>query len=152
MINRKLYLVIAFLFLLSCEYQPVFSSKESGFAIKKIELAENNNINSIIKSSLKRYERKNNKNKVYDLRISSQKSKIISLKDSKGDPKIFSMSITVKINAGKNNLSEHEKTFNQSARYNNSANKFDLKRYEKKIEKDLANMIIGEIVIFLQSI
>ena len=152
MINKKLFTVITFLFLLSCGYQPIYSSKETVFTIKKIELVEKNNINREIKNVLKNYQRKNVTERIYDLKISSEKNRVILTKDSKGDPKIFGLNILVDIEIIENNFLKDTKSFKKTIKYNNGTNKFDLKQYEDKIISNLTNKIIEEIIIYLQSI
>ena len=96
MINKKLFGVITFIFLLSCGYQPIFSFNESTFSISKIKLIEENKANSRIKNALKFYRENNNTKTFYDLEISSNRSKKVLSKDSRGDPKIFSLNISIK--------------------------------------------------------
>ena len=152
MINKKLFTVITFLFLLSCGYQPIYSSKESVFTIEKIELVEKNNINREIKNVLKTYQGKNITERIYDLKISSEKIRVILTKDSKGDPKIFGLNILVDIEIIENNFLKNTKRFKKTIKYNNSTNKFDLKQYEDKSVSNLTNKIIEEIIIYLQSV
>lgn len=152
MINKKIFTVITFLFLLGCGYQPIYSSKDSIFSIKKINLVEKNIINKKIKDVLKIYQKENNADKFYDLKISSTIDKVILTKDSKGDPKIFSLNISTKIEIFENNFLKETKNFKKTLSYNNSENKFDLKQYENRITSDLTNNIIEEIIIYLQSI
>ena len=152
MINKKLSILVVFMLLLSCGYQPIFSSGESSFSINKIELAEKNNINSKIKNALKVYKKNKNTKVFYDLKISSEKSKNILSKDSKGDPKIFSLNVSIKVSILENNLPKNEKTFNKTESYNNKSNKFELKKNEDQITSNLVNKIIEEIIIYLHSI
>jgi len=152
MINKKLFAVITFIFLLSCGYQPIFSSVENTFSINKIEVAERNNINTKIKNALKFY-RKNNKTKTfYDLKISSIRSKNVLSKDSRGDPKIFLLNVSIKINVIENNLLKYEKTFNKTESYNTNSNKFQLKKYEDQIASNMVNKMIEEIIIYLHTL
>ena len=152
MINKKLFSVITFIFLLSCGYQPIFSSGESTFSINKIEVTERNNINTKIQNALKFYRENNNAKTFYDLEISSNKSKNVLSKDSRGDPKIFSLSVSIKINLMENNLLKYEKTFNKTESYNTKSNKFELKKYEDKIASNMVNKMIEEIIIYLHSL
>jgi hypothetical protein len=152
MINKKLSILVVFVLLLSCGYQPIFSSGDSSFSINKIELAEKNNINSKIKNALKVYKKNKNTKVFYDLKISSEKSKNILSKDSKGDPKIFSLNVSIKVSILENNLPKNEKTFNKTESYNNKSNKFELKKNEDQITSNLVNKIIEEIIIYLHSI
>ena len=152
MINKKLSILVVFMLLLSCGYQPIFSSGESSFSINKIELAEKNNISSKIKNTLKVYKKNKNTKVFYDLKISSEKSKNVLSKDSKGDPKIFSLNVSIKVSILENNLPKNEKTFNKTESYNNKSNKFEIKKNEDQITSNLVNKIIEEIIIYLHSI
>ena len=152
MINKKLFGVITFIFLLSCGYQPIFSFNESTFSISKIKLIEENKANLRIKNALKFYRENNNTKTFYDLEISSNRSKNVLLKDAKGDPKIFLLNISIEINVMENNLPKSEKTFNKTESYNTKLNKFELKKYEDKISSNMINKIIEEIIIYLYSI
>ena len=152
MINKKLFSVITFVFLLGCGYQPIFSSGESTFSINKIKLTEKNKDNSKIKNALKIYKENNNAKIFYDLEISSNRSKSILSKDSKGDPKMFILNVSIKINVIENNLPKHEKTFNAAESYNTMIDKFELKKHEDKIALNMVNKMIAEIIIYLHSI
>jgi hypothetical protein len=152
MINKKLFSVITFVFLLGCGYQPIFSSGESTFSINKIKLTEKNKDNSKIKNALKIYKENNNAKIFYDLEISSNRSKSILSKDSKGDPKMFILNVSIRINVIENNLPKHEKTFNAAESYNTMIDKFELKKHEDKIALNMVNKMIAEIIIYLHSI
>ena len=152
MIKKKFFSTIIFLFLLGCGYQPIFSSKDSIFSINKVELIEKNNVNSKIKNSLKIYKTGNNTKTFYDLKISSKKTKSILSKNSKGDPQIFLLNLSVKIDVIENNFTKSTKTFNKAENYKNDLNKFEQKKSEDKISSNLTNKIIEEIIIYLQSI
>ena len=152
MINKKLVLIIILLFLQGCGYKPIFSSNNSIFSINKIELLEENNINTKIKSSLKIYKKNDNTKKFYDLSISSKRSKNILSKDSNGDPKIFLLNVSIEIDVIENNTSKSKKSFNKSANYKNRSNKFELKKYENWTASNLVDKIIEEIIVHLQSL
>tara|TARA_B000000475_G_C15578630_1_gene275522 strand:- start:4 stop:462 length:459 start_codon:yes stop_codon:yes gene_type:complete len=152
MINKKLFTLVAFLFLLNCGYQPIFSSNQSIFSISSIELTENNNVNSKLRNALSIYTKNQNTQKFYDLKISSKISKSILSKDSKGDPKILSLGLSIKISVIENNYLKNERTFLKTVSYDNNNNKFELKQYENKIASNLTNKIIEEVIIHLQSL
>ena len=152
MINKKLFGVITFIFLLSCGYQPIFSFNESTFSISKIKLIEENKANLRIKNALKFYRENNNAKTFYDLEISSNKSKNVLSKDSRGDPKIFSLSVSIKINLMENNLLKYEKTFNKKESYNTNSNKFQLKKNEDQIASNIVDKMIEEIIIYLHTL
>ena len=152
MTKKKNLLILFFIFIIGCGYSPIFSSKDIKFGIDEITFINKNEINYEIKSQLTRYQNNNNKSKIYDLRINTNSIKSISLKDSKGDPKIFLIEIFVEITVIKNGKSKDKKIFNKSFNYNNDTNKFNLSKYEKNIEKNMINKIIEEIDLYLQFI
>ena len=76
-------------------------------------------------------------------------------KDAKGDPSKFQMTILLNINILKKNKYEINKTksFSANFNYNNNANKFSLKQYEKEIENILINKVVERIHnIFIRTI
>tara|TARA_Y100001970_G_scaffold266283_1_gene354758 strand:+ start:691 stop:1149 length:459 start_codon:yes stop_codon:yes gene_type:complete len=145
-------LIVLLIFLMSCGYKPIFSSKDKMFSINNIEFLTANKINSKIENQLKIYQENKNKSKFYDLVIGINTKKTISLRDSSGDPKIFLMSIDVNVNVQENNNSIGNKNFSEDFSYNNMENKFDLSKYEKNIENNIINKITERIVTYLHSI
>ena len=65
---------------------------------------------------------------------------------------IFEIQISVDLTILENNKIKNKKNFKESFTYNNSTNKFDLKRYEKNIEDNLIKKIITKITLYLYSI
>ena len=153
MINsKKITIIISFLLLLSCGYKPIFSSNKANFSITEIELFGKINIGSIIKKNLNIYRNVENKNTFYSLKINTDQKKNVISKDAKGDPKIFEIQISVDLTILENNKIKNKKSFKESFTYNNSTNKFDLKRYEENIEDNLIKKIITKITLYLYSI
>ena len=153
MINfKKIFIIISFLLLLSCGYKPIFSSSKANFSITEIKLFGKTNIGSKIKKNLNIYKNTENKTIFYSLKINTDQKKNVISKDAKGDPKIFEMQITVDLTILENNKIKNKKNFKESFTYNNSTNKFDLKRYEENIEDNLIKKIITKITLYLYSI
>ena len=153
MINsKKITIIVFFLLLLSCGYKPIFSSSETNFSITEIKLFGKINVGSKIKKNLNIYRNVENKNTFYSLKINADQKKNVISKDAKGDPKIFEMQISVDLTILENNKIKNKKNFKESFTYNNSTNKFDLKRYEKNIEDNLIKKIITKITLYLYSI
>ena len=153
MINsKKITIIIFFLLLLSCGYKPIFSSSETNFSITEIKLFGKINIGSKIKKNLNIYRNVENKNTFYSLKINADQKKNVISKDAKGDPKIFEIQISVDLTILENNKIKNKKNFKESFTYNNSTNKFDLKRYEENIEDNLIKKIITKITLYLYSI
>ena len=153
MINsKKITIIVFFLLLLSCGYKPIFSSSETNFSITEIKLFGKINVGSKIKKNLNIYRNVENKNTFYSLKINADQKKNVISKDAKGDPKIFEIQISVDLTILENNKIKNKKNFKESFTYNNSSNKFDLKRYEENIEDNLIKKIITKITLYLYSI
>jgi hypothetical protein len=153
MINsKKITIIISFLLLLSCGYKPIFSSSKASFSITEIKLFGKKNIGSKIKKNLNIYKNVENKSIFYSLKINSDQKKSVVSKDEKGDPKIFEIQVLIDLTILENNKIKNKKNFKESFTYNNSTNKFDLKRYEENIEDNLIKKIITKITLYLYSI
>ena len=153
MINyKKITIIISFFLLLSCGYEPIFSSSKGNFSITEIKLIGEKSIGSKIKKNLNIYKNAENKSIFYSLKINTTQKKNVISKDAKGDPKIFEMQITVDLTILENNKIKNKKNFKESFTYNNSTNKFDLKQYERNIEDNLIEEIITKITLHLYSI
>ena len=153
MINsKKITIIISFLLLFSCGYKPIFSSSKANFSITEIKLFGKINIGSKIKKNLNIYKNLENKSIFYSLKINSDQKKTVVTKDAKGDSKIFEIQVLVNLTILENNKIKNEKNFKESFTYNNSADKFSLKQYEKNIEENLIEKIVEKIIIYLYSI
>ena len=116
-----------------------------------MELTGNNKLNKILNNKLNIYEDLNSENKYY-LKINTDVNKKISSKDSKGNAKTFELTVITNTNIQDEKGNIREKLFIKSINYNNSNNKFDLKKYEDQSSEILANKISEEIIIYLQTI
>ncbi len=158
---KKLIYLISFLLLIGCNgYAPIFSKKNVDYYIAEIEITQSNKISREIKKKLQAYKNEDFRKKAYFIKINSNKKNLIVSKDSKGDPKIFQMTINVDIEVIEKekrhyfNFDKLVKTINlqENFNYNNQANKFDLKNYKKNIEENLTNKIYENIILQLQRI
>ena len=153
MINsKKITIIISFFGLLSCGYQPIFSSSKENFSIAEIKLFGDIKIGSKIEKNLNIYKNAENKSIFYSLKINSDQKKSVVSKDEKGDPKIFEIQVLIDLTILENNKIKNKKNFKESFTYNNSTDKFNLKQYEKNIEENLIEKIIEKIIIYLHSI
>ena len=137
---------------MSCGYQPIFSEKKVNFKIKNLIYDKNNKVDLEINKNLKKYKNLGNKSKILDLEISSKINKITTSLDDRGDPKSYRLEIEVKTIVKKNNKLLDEKEFNKSQNYNNNTNKFDLKKYENLIKKNMVDKITEEIITYILSL
>ena len=58
------YLILSFLFIVSCGYQPLYSNKEANFYIYKINSFDNEKINKALINKLELYKDKNSNKKI----------------------------------------------------------------------------------------
>ena len=139
--NKSILLILLFFILANCGFEPIYSSKKSNFNIGEIKITSKNKFNSMIKNNLKNISNNESQNK-FDLIVNSEKEKIISTKDAKGNPQLLTMIISIEIQILKDNVIKNTKNFSQDFSYSNNPNKFSLAQYEKDIEKNLINKII----------
>ena len=146
---KKIILVLSFLLLVSCGYQPIFSSKTSNFLIEEIIYNENDKISLKIRNNLTYLSNTENYIRVIRLKLSSEKKIDISSKDSKGDPLVYKMTISTNVEIYSNNELTMQKNITKNFSYKNTENKFDLKQYEKTIENNLIETIKEDIILIL---
>ena len=149
--NKSILLILLFFILANCGFEPIYSSKKSNFNIGEIKITSKNKFNSIIKNNLKNISNNESQNK-FDLIINSEKKRIISSKDAKGNPQLLTMIISIEVQIIKDNVIKNKKSFSENFSYSNNSNKFSLAQYEKDIEKNLINKIIENINTYLLSL
>ena len=150
--NKFFKYFFIYFFIVSCGYQPIFSGKKVNFGIEKLTYNKNNEIDSAINNNLKNYKKLENKNKILDLEISSKTNKVTTSLDDRGDPKSFRLELEIKTIFKKDNKLLNKKSFFKSYDYNNSTNKFDLKKYENSVKENLIGKITEEIIVYILSL
>ena len=149
-ISILLYLSLFILFS-NCGYQPIYSKNSGNFNIGNIEIKKTNNLNYKIKNDLKVFSNSNFKKK-YDLEIDGKQIIDIVSKDSKGNPKIYKMTVKINTKIIKNFKVLKQISFQESFNYNNNSNKFKLKQYEKNIRNNLVEKNIENITFYISNI
>ena len=147
---KKIVSIIVFFIFAGCGFKPIFKSADTNFSINKIEY--NNNLGKVINNNLKGYLNKQQREFNYDLIITSEESKLTTLKDKKGDPASFKLTIDVSVSVLENNKIKIEKVFQETFNYNNTSKKFELSMYEEEIRKGMLNRISEEIIVSLYTI
>jgi len=149
---KKIFLIIITLFLYSCGFTPIYSSKDSNYRIISFDKNVNNNLTNYIQNSISVLSNKESK-KNFSIDLNFNESISVILKDSKGDPKKNRLTIDIDLivmdNVG--NLIT-SKEFSENFEYNISDNKFDTKEYEKNIKFNLVEDITQQILIFLANL
>tara|TARA_B100000401_G_scaffold208827_1_gene141086 strand:- start:1372 stop:1821 length:450 start_codon:yes stop_codon:yes gene_type:complete len=147
MIKKILFLFFIIIFFNNCGYTPIYSKKSQSFEIVETEYFGEKKVNKILSNKLKIYKKNPEAIKKFNIFINSKTTKATITKDKKGNPTQFSMgiSITLKIN------NEIEKTFLENSTYNNSEDKFDLRKYEDNLIQNMTETIFSEMILFLQT-
>ena len=149
---NKIYLALIFIFLYSCGYTPIYSSKESNYEIISFKKNVNNNLTNYVENSIRVLSNEKSK-KRFNINFEFKDDIEVILKDSKGDPKKNRITISIEIfilNENGNLIITRK--FIENFEYNISDNKFDLRQYEKNIKQNLVEDITQQILVFLASV
>ena len=146
MIKRFSFYLLSFIILISCGYEPIYSSKNLSFSIGNIE-KENTSLNNQFVKRI--YSLSNNETEnVINFKIQSSKQIKIKSKDSKGDALVFEMEIILKV-LGLPGEENKDEIFSKKITFKNSDDKFKLKQYEKELEKILITNIVRDLNNYL---
>ena len=146
----KIISIVLIIFFTSCGYNPIYLNNNlENFEYKEIISGGNKEITNKIISALNIKTNNNNENKL--LISSSFKTDEVS-KNSKGQIELYKSTLSVLINVkDSKNSNIKSKNFLKEFTYSNKENKFELVEYQDSIQKNLTEIIIGEIIIFLNS-
>ena len=152
---KKIIIIFSFFLLLSCGFEPIYSKKKLeknyNFTISNIGFSGDSSINQNIKNNLKNYIDTPKKPIKYDLIIGSSVKKTITSKSLKGDPEVFYIKITIILEVLENDNLKNKISFEETFEYKNKSNKYELKKYEKNIQKNLSLKISKDIIQYLYS-
>jgi hypothetical protein len=147
---KKIFIVLL-LILTSCGYQPLYKTDQK---IKNLNISEviysgDQKINDVIYTKLPFALVKNDES-LNKLSLESKKEIKITSKNSKGQALSYRTIINVKILV-LNNDGEilDQKIVQKNFSYNADENKFKFKEYQDKIEKNLIDTIIEDVIIHL---
>ncbi len=139
-------ILILFLFLSACGYQPLYNKNLIQFEFKKINLTGNVKINRKITSALNLNETKNS-NK--EITINSSQSVTLTSKDAQGQPATYRTNVIVTLLIKDQGKVLKTKSFNEDFTYNNIENKYDLSVYQKDVQDNLIKKIIDDLIVYI---
>ena len=151
---QKKIIFLLFLLLSSCGYEAIYSKKNSSnyiFSINDLSFVGDKTINLTIKEKLSVFTQ-NKKDKDLVIKISSTSKKIILSKNTAGDATSFKNTISINVEVLMNNKFKSNFIILESFNYNNISNKFNLKRYEEEIKKNLAETASDKLIFKLSNI
>ena len=153
---KKIITTLSFLLLLSCGYEPIYSTKQinsnDNFSINTINFIGDNKVNQILKNKLKKNLNKEKKSTELNLNLDSRVVKTVTSKDKKGNPIRFSIKIMTNLEVFESEILKNKINFEEKFEYNNKSNKFDLKQYEKNIKDNLISELSYKIIKYLNSL
>ena len=152
--KKKIFTIFLLMFLSSCGYEAIHSKKNAikyNFSISEINFIGDREINRKIKQKLNNYTL-SNKDKNFILKISSISEKNVLAKNTAGDATNFKNTISINIELLMNGKLKSNFVILESFNYDNTSNKFDLKRYEKEIKGNLAEAATDKLIFRLSNI
>ncbi len=147
---KKIFIVFL-LILTSCGYQPLYKTdqKLKNLNISEVIYSGDQKINDVIYTKLPFILVKNDES-LNKLSLESKKEIKITSKNSKGQALSYRTIINVKILVLNNNGDIlDQKIVQKNFSYNADENKFKFKEYQDKIEKNLIDTIIEDVIIHL---
>ena len=146
---RKI-LIIIFLFVSNCGYQPLYvDANNEKLIFQKIDLQGDKKINRKIISTLNISKSSTNFN-LEKLFLDSKKIRQVTSKNSKGEVTSYKMSITSSLMIKSKDGKERNKSFSVDYSYGTREKKFDLAEYETQIENNLIKEIIENMIIYIK--
>ena len=139
-------ILILFLFLSACGYQPLYNANLINVEFNKIDLSGDIKINRKIISTLNINE-SNNTNK--EILIDSSQSITVTSRDAQGQPATYRTSVNVTVSIKDQNKTVKTKSFNENFSYNNIENKYDLSVYQKDVQDNLIKKIIDDLIVYI---
>ena len=147
---KKIFIVLL-LILTSCGYQPLYKTDQNikSLNINEVIYSGDQKINDVIYQKLPIVLVKNDES-LNKLSLESKKEIKITSKNSKGQALSYRTIIKVKILVLNNNGDIlNQKIVQKNFSYNADENKFKFKEYQDKIEKNLIDTIVEDVIIHL---
>ncbi len=147
---KKIIVLILFL-ITSCGYQPLYKveNKSKYVFINEVEFLGNKKISKQIFSRLP-FKINSSDEKLNKIIFDSKINTIETSKDSRGKVTSYRTSLTVNyLLLDQKNKTLDNNLFSKEFSYNSDENKFKFKEYQKKVEKNLIDGIIENIIIHL---
>ena len=152
--QKKIFLLLFFLFLTSCGYDAIYSKKNSmnyNFSISELNFIGDREVNLRIKQRLNNYTL-NQSNKDFKVKIYSTSTKVISAKNTSGDATSFRNTVTTSVEVSMDGKFKNSFIIDESFSYNIINNRFSLKKYEREIKNNLAQTVTDKIIFKLSNI
>ena len=144
----KIFLILSLLLASNCGFKPILIKTNYDFSITIKNSLGNERINNQIISGLENLNGSSN----YQVSILSNEQKNTISKDSKGDPSILEMVLNLNYKVEKDNKILFDRNLVQRSTYNNISDKFELKKSEEILVRNLTENFIQEIISSISSL
>ena len=149
--KKYIYIILIPLFLLSCEYTPIYSNKNDyNFSIEKINFEGNSEINNLVEKKLIRFLNRN-VNKKFIITTNSSYKKISQSKNLTGKTTDYIITIEIIFKIKKGN---EQKTLINKEEFmiKSFSDKFEENKLEKIKKENLLKSMVNELIIQLSRI
>ena len=136
------YLLIFFI-IYGCGYNPLLIGSSYDFSIKVENNLGNEQINNMIENKLQSLD---GIKKIFKVSLNSSETKNIISKDSKGDPTILEIVISLKYKLSENGKVLVNRSLTQRSTYDNISDKFELSKSEKILRDTLVENLVSDII------
>ena len=146
--------IIIFIFISSCGYVPIYGvdNNKVNFEIGRININGDRDLNQNIIYQLKNVKSITENNVIiYNLTIDTKIKKIVTSKDSKGNPKTYKMISSINLKTDKDGK-KYNLELESVENYNDISSKFELENFERNLKKNSALKISQEIIIYLTTL
>ena len=146
MIKKAFYsvsILILLFFLNGCGFKPILTGSDYNFLIKIDSMSGSGEINSKIENKLKVLD---GTKKLFNLSLNSREIKNVLSKDSKGDPNILELVISLNYKLSTNGKILVNKSLTQRSSYNNISDKFELSKSEDILKDNLVENLVSDII------
>ena len=144
---RKIILLVSFFLLTSCDYSPLYSSKNNNLLnIEILSLEGDRKINSILKNRLRGHSNINSDK--LKIKIINKYSKKDLSKDTSGNIETYQLTAKVEFTVV---LRDSKKlvTIIKNSKMQNFNDKFEERDYEDRLKENMANSIYENLIIQL---
>ena len=149
--QKSLIIIIICLFLQNCGFAPIYSdNKEKKISLNLVEIEGDDEMNSIVSTSLKRYSN-NSSGKIYNLSITTDYKRNVLSKNKKGEITNYLLISKISFEV-LNNENAEIYNFEDETKSANISNQFEFKQYEKAIKKNFINLKIDELILRLSNL
>ena len=148
MFKKKILIILTLILFSGCDYKPIYSiSNKSDYKIIIEEFSGDKKLNKFIIDNLERNSKKNS-DKIVNIKIDTQYTKVILAKDSAGNITDYQVNAITNFLINQNQTS---KTFTVSEKFNfqKMSDKYEEKGYEENVKKNLAISISQKLILRL---